>query len=139
MSKYMACICGWVSEAYPDDYMFMGFGGTLDCPLCRAELRNPTLEMCYGHVDVITSEELAELREQESRGIMWEQAWRNLTRKKLGLDKPVLLTTPFYTTGETNKHIDLEKTEDKIRKLKRKSIRNQGKYKSRGKEKRREP
>lgn len=34
---------------------------------------------------------------------------------------------------------DIEEEEDNIRKSKRKTIRNQGKYKSRGKEKRREP
>jgi len=130
MAKYMACICGWVSEPYPDDYMFMGLGGILDCPDCRANLRNATLEMCYGNVDVITSEELKGLREQEAHGIMWEQAFRNWQRNRL-----ISEMKAWEQTSVT----DCERTEDKLRTRKHKSIRNQGKYKGRGKEKRREP
>jgi hypothetical protein len=142
MAKYMACICGWVSEPYPDNYMFMGLGGVLDCPLCRAQLRNATLEGCYGHVTTINSEELADFRKQESQGIEWEVAFRNLTRKRiLDSSKPVLLTTPFNTVPPDQdwRMTEIEEDEDKLRKRKHKSIRVQGKYKGRGKTKRREP
>lgn len=44
--------CGWKSE--PHEYPSVGFGGTLDCPDCRANNRNgPFLEGCYGNVDSV--------------------------------------------------------------------------------------
>lgn len=131
MSKYLVCICGWVSEEYPDSFVPVGFGGTLDCPMCHAQLRNATLEMCYGNVEVITDVELADLRKQESQGIQWEQAFRNLMRKKL--QTPVLLTTPFNTEPpEDDFNATMwEDEEDTLRKRKHKSIRYGGKYKGR--------
>jgi len=55
----------------------------------------------------------------------------------------VVNTTKTITCKKCGLPIDLcacvEEEEDKIRKSKRKSIREGGKYKSRGKEKRREP
>lgn len=89
MTKYMACICGWVSEEYPDDYMFMSLGGILDCPICHAKQQNATLEGCHGHVTVVTLEELQGLYEQVGHGIEWEQAFRNLQRERLILEKPI--------------------------------------------------
>lgn len=134
-------MCGWVSVEFPDDYKFMGLGGVLDCPRCHANLQNATLEGCYGHVTIITLEELLKLREQETHGIEWEQAFRLLQRSRLKLDKPVLLTTPFNTVPpEDDFNATMwEDDEDKLRKRKHKSIRVQGKYKGRGKTKRREP
>lgn len=139
----MACICGWVSEEYPDTWMPIGLGGVLDCPICHSKLQNATLEGCYGSVTVITLEELQELYEQVGHGIEWEQAFRNLRRKKIG----VLLTTPFNTVPPEEEEPDqdwgiygeVEEDEDTLRKRKHKSIRVQGKYKGRGKTKRREP
>lgn len=74
MAKYMICICGWVSEEYPDNWMPIGLGGVLDCPICHAQQRNATLEMCYGHVSVVTLKELKMIREFEARDIPWEKA-----------------------------------------------------------------
>lgn len=83
------------------------------------------------------------LRKQETQGIEWEQAFRNLRRSRFKLDKPVLLTTPFNTVPPEEPDQDwrmteIEEDEDKLRKRKHKSIRVQGKYKGRGKTKRRE-
>lgn len=61
-----------------------------------------------------------------------------ITCKKCGLPKDlcVCVEEPIWLGGPI---IYIEEEEDKIRRSKRKSIREGGKYKSRGKEKRREP
>jgi hypothetical protein len=57
MTKYLVCKCGWKSEPYPDNTLFLGLGGTLSCPECTKVKRNPTLEGLYGHVHSITVDE----------------------------------------------------------------------------------
>jgi hypothetical protein len=59
---FQVCICGWHSEGYPDGTTFIGLGGILDCPKCREEKRNPTLECCYGNVEVVNHIELFRIK-----------------------------------------------------------------------------
>lgn len=177
MAKYMICVCGWISEEYPDNYMFMGLGGVLNCPICHAQQRNATLEMCYGHISVVTSKELQLIREFEARDIPWEKAISLYHEVKIWKQYPVTynkeledyLNSPRegpihcprcdstnigidsddnHLCNECGYHFDddellepdpFEEKEDNIRKSSQKSIRKGGKYKERGKEKRREP
>lgn len=59
--KFKACICGWFDGGYPDDVMFAGVGGILDCPACREHKRNRNLEMQYGNIEVVNHVELFRL------------------------------------------------------------------------------
>lgn len=49
--RQLVCICGWKSELYPDDYLFIGPGGQLGCPECTKSKRNKNIEV-YGSVEV---------------------------------------------------------------------------------------
>jgi hypothetical protein len=51
--KYRVCICGWISEAYPNNCMFIGPGGEAICPDCfKARRKNGALEG-WGRVETI--------------------------------------------------------------------------------------
>lgn len=51
MTKFLVCICGWRSKAYPDDTIFCGIGGELSCPECTKRKRNRQIE-AYGLIRV---------------------------------------------------------------------------------------
>lgn len=72
---------------------------------------------------------------QKRKKYCYEKALK-MTEKlnKESAEEDLELTKEYENCNE-----DIEEEEDKIRKLKHKSIRIQGKYKARGKEKRREP
>lgn len=51
MTKFLVCVCGWRSEAYPDDTIFAGLGGELSCPECTKKKRNRQIEV-YGLIHI---------------------------------------------------------------------------------------
>jgi hypothetical protein len=100
----------------PIHYHTAQFGSELWCPECNpvcADKHGPTKLSWCGHPDCPMNP-------------------KNFSKS------PVLLTTPFNVDPE-NKFCSEEEYEDKLRIRKRKSVRIQGKYKGRGKTKRREP
>lgn len=113
---FRMCVCGWHSEGYPDDTIFMGLGGQLSCPECTTEKRNQNIEV-YGNVEVVNQDEFF---------MIWFAADMETTFKKV-----------------QNEHFDQERKQvEEYRKLqeleekalsKKKSIRIVSKYKGRGK------
>lgn len=53
--KRLVCICGWRSYPYPEDTLFAGCGGELNCPECSKAERNKGIE-AYGSVHSVTEE-----------------------------------------------------------------------------------
>jgi len=58
---FQVCICGWMSEGYPDGTIFFGLGGQLSCPRCTDEKRNQNIEV-YGNVEVMNEREIFRVR-----------------------------------------------------------------------------